>query len=73
MLIWFQFLAIKKFFNSSDPQQNWIKQLQWKPFPMEDVRNLKTLGLAQNYRVQISTLLMFEIKTEKKKNFFEAP
>lgn len=42
---------------------------------MEDVRNLKTLGLAQNYRVQSSTLLMFEIKTEKKKkkHFFEAP
>lgn len=37
---------------------------------MEDVRNLKTLGLAQNYRVQISTLLMFEIKTEKKKKLF---
>lgn len=42
---------------------------------MEDVRSLKTLGLPQNYHVQISSLLMFEIKTEKKKkkNFFEAP
>ena len=39
---------------------------------MEDVGNLKTLGLAQNYHVQISTLLMFEIQTEKKK-LFEAP
>lgn len=41
---------------------------------MEDVRNLKTLGLAQNYHVQIRTLFMFEIKTEKKKKkLFEAP
>lgn len=39
---------------------------------MEDVRDLKTLGLAQNYHVQISTLLTSEIETEKK-NFFEAP
>ena len=37
---------------------------------MEDVGNLKTLGLAQNYHVQISTLLMFEIQTEKK-NFLK--
>lgn len=41
---------------------------------MEDKRNLKTLGLAQNSHVQISTLLIFKIKTEKKKgNLFEAP
>lgn len=44
---------------------------------MEDVRSLKILGLPQNYHVQISSLLMFKIKTEKKKtkkkNFFEAP
>lgn len=41
---------------------------------MEDVKSLKTLGLPQNYHVQISSLLMSEIKTEeKKKNFFEAP
>lgn len=55
------------------PTANWTKQLQWKPFPMEDVRNLKTLGLAQNDHMQISTLLMFELKNKKKKNFFEAP
>lgn len=59
----------KKFFRLKWPTTNWIK-LQWKPFSMEDVRNLKTLGLAQNYHVQISTLLMFEIKTEKNKKLF---
>lgn len=34
---------------------------------MEDVRNLKIIDLAQNYHVQTSTLLMFEIKPERKK------
>lgn len=58
------------FFKFKWPTTNWVKQLQWKPFSMEDVRSLKTLGLPQNYHVQISSLLMFEIKTEKKKKLF---
>lgn len=58
------------FFKFKWPTTNWVKQLQRKPFSMEDVRSLKTLGLPQNYHVQISSLLMFEIKTEKKKKTF---
>lgn len=39
------------FFKFKWPTTNWVKQLQWKPFSMEDVRSLKTLGLPQNYHV----------------------
>lgn len=41
---------------------------------MEDVRNLKTLGLAQNYHVQNQySLNIWNKNWKKKKNLFEAP
>lgn len=63
----------KKSFKLKWPQPTDQNNYSEKPFSMEDVRNLKTLGLAQSYHVQISTLFMFKIKTEKKKKLFEAP
>lgn len=75
MLIWFPFFwLLNAFLSSSDPTTNCVNQLQWKPFSMEDVRNLKTVGLAQNHHVQISTLHVWNKNWKKrKKNFFEAP
>lgn len=67
----FSFWLLKTNFQLEWSTANWTKQLQWKPFSMEDVRNLKTLGLAQNNHMQISTLLMFEIKTEFKRTFLK--
>lgn len=60
----------KKSFKLKWPQPTEQNNYSEKPFSMEDVRNLKTLGLAQSYHVQISTLFMFKIKTEKKKTFW---
>lgn len=71
MFIWFQFWLLKKQnFKLKWLTRNWTKQRQWKPFLMEDVRNLKTLGLAQNYHVQNQYSLNIWNKNWKKKKPF---
>lgn len=71
MFIWFQFWLLKKQnFKLKWLTRNWTKQRQWKPFLMEDVRNLKTLGLAQNYHVQNQYSLNIWNKNWKKKKTF---
>lgn len=61
------FWLLNAFFKLKWPTTNWVNQLQWKPFSMEDVRNLKTIGLAQNYHVQTSTRNVWNKNWRKKK------